>query len=284
VATLKPPALRRIAVETVMSAFDNGFTHAGNLAYLSLVTLFPFMILLAWVAGQLGRTREGLAAVQSLLDALPGDVAALIAPALTDVIAAPASGGVITFGIIVALWTSSGVMVTARYLVSQAYGTTSSMPAWRWRLVGLAEVMALVLLLLIAFAAQVLVTGAETFVFRLMPMAADLFPTVGLQRIVPAALLFLALWALFSVLAPRLYRAQPTWPGAALTTSAWTATTLALPRALTLFGDYALTYGSLAGVIIALLYFYIIGLGLVFGAHLNAAVGRVRLEIAAIDD
>ena len=66
------------------------------------------------------------------------------------------------------------------------------------------------------------------------------------------------------------------------TAAAWTATTLALPRALTLFGGYALTYGSLAGVIIALLYFYIIGLGMVLGAQLNAAIARARLEIAAI--
>ncbi len=283
-ALLTPARLRRILYDTLGGTFEHGFTHAGNLAYLSLVTLFPFMILLAWVAGRLGRTGQGLAAVRRLLRALPDNVAELIAPALTDVIAAPASGGVITFGVIVALWTSSGVLVTLRGMVSQAYGTTSSLPAWRWRLVGLLEVLLLVVVLLLALAAQVAVTGAETFVYRLMPLAADVFPALGLQRLLPAAALFLALWALFSLLLPRRFRAAPTWPGAAATTAAWTATTLALPWALSLFGNYALTYGSLAGVIIALLYFYIIGLGLVLGAQLNAAVGRDRLEIAAIAD
>jgi membrane protein len=156
------------------------------------------------------------------------------------------------------------------------------MPYLRWRLLGLLEVLGLVLLLLIAFAAQVVVTGAETFVYRLMPMAANIFPALGLQRIVPALLLFLALWGLFALLCPRRFRIAPVWPGALATAAAWTATTLALPRALTLFGGYALTYGSLAGVIIALLYFYIIGLGMVLGAQLNAAIARARLEIAAI--
>lgn len=275
-------SVRRIALDTLGGTFQHGFTHAGNLAYLSLVTLFPFVILLAGIAGSLGRTDEGLAAVQSFLSALPSNVSVLIAPAVADVIKADASGGVITFGLAVALWTSSGVLVTLRSIVQQAYGHESEMPFWRWRLVSLAEVLGLVLILLIAFAAQVIVTGAETFVFRLMPFAAALFPVLGLQRIVPAALLFLALWALFAQLCPGRFRAAPAWPGAVATAAAWTATTLALPRALTLFTDYALTYGSLAGVIIALLYFYIIGLGLVLGAQLNAAVGRARLDIAAI--
>ena len=47
-----------------------------------------------------------------------------------------------------------------------------------------------------------------------------------------------------------------------------------LPQAISLFGGYALTYGSLAGVIIALLFFWIVGFGLVMGAHLNAALAN----------
>lgn len=273
--------VRRILLEAAGNTFEDGFTHAGNFAYLSLITLFPFVILLASVAGTLGRTAEGLAAVRTFLRALPGGVAEIVAPTINNLVAAPAGGGLITFGVIVALWTSSGVLVTLRTMVSQAYRSTSSMPFWRWRLLGLAEVLGLVVLLLIAFAAQVVVTGAETFVYRLMPFAADLFPMLGLQRIVPAVLLFLALWALFNQLCPRRFAPAPTWPGALMTATAWTGTTLMLPLVLGLLGGYDMTYGSLAGVIIALLYFYIIGLGLVLGAQVNAAVGRVWLEIAA---
>lgn len=280
--SLRRLPLRRIAADTANGTFAHGFTHAGNLAYLSLTTLFPFVILFAAIAGQLGRTRDGLAALGTFLRALPPGVSEIVAPAIRDVLAAPATGGVITFGLLVALWTTSGVLVTLRAIVEQAYGTASELPFWRWRLVGIAEVLGLVIILLLAFAAQVIVTGAETFVFRLMPLAASVFPALGLQRIVPAVMLFAALWALFSMLCPRAFRGAPNWPGALLTAAAWTATTLVLPGALSLFGDYALTYGSLAGVIIALLYFYIIGLGLVLGAQLNAAVGRARLEIAAI--
>ena len=48
----RPLPLRRIIVDTASGTFQHGFTHAGNLAYLSLVTLFPFVILIASIARQ----------------------------------------------------------------------------------------------------------------------------------------------------------------------------------------------------------------------------------------
>ena len=52
-------------------------------------------------------------------------------------------------------------------------------------------------------------------------------------------------------------------------------TTMLLPPLLSHLTGYDRTYGSFAGVIIALLFFYIIGMGLVLGIHLNAALAIV---------
>jgi membrane protein len=54
----------------------------------------------------------------------------------------------------------------------------------------------------------------------------------------------------------------------------WVSMTAGLPFVLANLGGYDLTYGSLAGVVVMLLFFYLIGLGLVFGAHLNAALAE----------
>ncbi len=62
------------------------------------------------------------------------------------------------------------------------------------------------------------------------------------------------------------------WPGALLITIWWIATAELLPATLSLLGGYEITYGSLAGVMIALIFFFIIGLGVVTGAELNAAL------------
>ncbi|WP_369622517.1 YhjD/YihY/BrkB family envelope integrity protein, partial [Pseudoalteromonas distincta] len=50
--------------------------------------------------------------------------------------------------------------------------------------------------------------------------------------------------------------------------------TALLPVILARLSSYSLTYGSLAGVIVALLFFFLVGLGIVVGAHLNAALAE----------
>ena len=62
--------LKRVAIGT----YTDGFTHAGNLAYLSLVTLFPFFIVAAAIAQLFGRTGDGLHAVTAFLRTVPPGV------------------------------------------------------------------------------------------------------------------------------------------------------------------------------------------------------------------
>jgi membrane protein len=57
-------------------------------------------------------------------------------------------------------------------------------------------------------------------------------------------------------------------------TAWWLATVELLPVVLGLFGGYTRTYGSLAGVMIALIFFFVVGLGVVIGAELNAALAE----------
>jgi membrane protein len=63
-----------------------------------------------------------------------------------------------------------------------------------------------------------------------------------------------------------------------LVTLWWLGTTALLPIVLGTLGSYDLTYGSLAGVMISLIFFFVIGLGLVIGAHLNAALAETPEE------
>ena len=91
--------------------------------------------------------------------------------------------------------------------------------------------------------------------------------------------LFLAIYMLFYSLTPSKYRRLkqcPKWPGALFTTLWWIAVTLALPPLLASLFSYDVTYGSLAGVMVALFFFYLVGLGMVIGAELNAALVEVE--------
>jgi hypothetical protein len=131
----------------------------------------------------------------------------------------------------------------------------------------------------VADASPLAVTALEEVVFRYIPAAQTLL-SVELGRMSTSVAVFIGWFVIFWTLAPPEYRGRafPKWPGALVTTLWWTGALALLPPALSLFGSYALTYGSLAGVIVALLFFWIVGFGLVIGAHLNAALANPAIK------
>ena len=97
-------------------------------------------------------------------------------------------------------------------------------------------------------------------------------------RIIPFVTLFAAIYVIFAGLTPAKYRSSdfPKWPGAAFVSLWWLGLTALLPMFLSSVSNYDLAYGSLAGVMLALIFFYLIGLGLVTGAQLNAALANTH--------
>ena len=79
---------REVLKRVVVGVYNDGFVHAGNLAYLSLLTLFPFFIVAAAVARLVGGTDEGIQTLEAFLRTVPPDVAKLLAQPVTDVLAA----------------------------------------------------------------------------------------------------------------------------------------------------------------------------------------------------
>ncbi len=262
--------LRRVA----LGVYSDGFIHAGNFAYLTLLTVFPFFIVMAAVTQFIGRPEENLLAIQSALGALPTGVAQLIENAAREMLLAR-TGPLLWFGAIVGLWTVSSFIETIRDILRRAYGTDYGRPFWHYRIAGIAITFLSVLLLLFALAIQLAVTAVEEVVFRFLP-AAQRVMSVELGWMSTSFAVFFGLFVIFWTLAPPEYRGRafPKWPGALVTTLWWNGALALLPPALSLFGGYTLTYGSLAGVIVALLFFWIVGFGLVIGAHLNAALAN----------
>jgi len=263
----------RVLRRTVVHSFDDGFVHAGNFAYLSLLTLFPFFLVLTTVAGMLGRTGEGMLAVKRFLDILPHNVAQFLMKPISDVLGQHNQQGLITFGIIVGIWTVANFIETMRDILRRAHDITATRPFWHYRLGSIAMALGGVIIMLTAFSAQMLITATEELITHLLPFAGDVLGWLELSRLAPAAALFGALFLIFQTLTPMRYRlGSPKWPGALLTTLIWLGTTMLLPIIFSSLSNYNLIYGSLAGVMIALLFFFIIGFGFVLGAELNAAL------------
>jgi membrane protein len=262
--------VKRVAV----GVYNDGFIHAGNLAYLALLSLFPFVIVAAAIARLAGTGPEGMSAVNAILQTMPPDVQAVLRAPIADVLHVR-SNNLIWAGALVGLWTTASFIETIRDIIRRAYGISYSRPFWEYRLGSIGIIIASVVIAMIAFSASILLSGVQQFVVDWIPAAANVIAAVTLIRIVPALLLFGSLYLLFYILTPKRYRKGcRKWPGAAFVAVWWVATTALLPVVLSRLGGYGATYGSLAGVMIALIFFFIIGLGLVIGAELNAALAE----------
>lgn len=265
-----------IAKRVVVGVFNDGFIHAGNLAYMSLVTLFPFFIVATAIATLFGRTEDGIAAVNAFLIAVPPGVAEVLRPAIEGALSARSSAGLLWMGGIVGLWTTGSLIETIRDILRRAYGTRSGRPFWHYRLGSIGIIVTSVFCAMFAFSLQVAITGADQFLHRILPFADDAIRIVTATKAVPMAILTVALYYLFLSLTPSAYKDKrfPKWPGAVLTAGWWYGTLMLLPVALSGLGNYDLTYGSLAGVMIVLIFFFLVGLGVVIGAELNAALAE----------
>lgn len=278
-AAPEPPArgprwwavLKRVAI----GVYSDGFIHAGNLAYLALLSIFPFVIVAAAVARLFGQTEEGMEAVNGLLRTMPSDVADVLRAPIGDVLEAR-SGDLLWLGALLGLWTTGSFIETMRDIIRRAYGVTYSRPFWEYRLGSAGMVIASVVIAMVAFTLSIVLAGAQQFVVDWIPGADEFVHLLTLLQAAPALMLFASLYLLFYILTPKRYRLGgcPKWPGAAFVTLWWALTTALLPRVLASLGGYGATYGSLAGVIIALLFFFMIGLGFVIGAELNAALAE----------
>ena len=264
-----------VAKRVLVGVYNDGFIHAGNLAYLALMTLFPFFIVAAAIAALFGQSAETQRAVASFLHVLPPDVSDILRKPISDVLAAR-QGSLLWLGALVGLWTVGSFIETIRDIFRRAYGTVFANPFWRYRLGSLVVIVGSVVLALISFLIQGVLTAAEQFIYRLLPFAENLAGWIGIARLIPGLVMFGALYMLFYSVTPSKYRYSkcPKWPGALFTALWWVSMTALLPIVLSNLGGYDLTYGSLAGVVVALLFFFLIGLGIVFGAHLNAALAE----------
>lgn len=269
--------LWEVLKRVVVGVYSEGFVHAGNFAYLSLVALFSFCIVAAAIAGALGQTESGIALIEAFFQTVPPGVADALRGPVESAMTAR-SGPLLWFGAAVGLWTTASLIETFRDVLHRAYGTEPHLYFWQYRLGSLGTVVFAVLLAMVAFSAQVLVTAIEELVYRYIPAAQNVAGYFAWGRILPFITLFAAIYIVFRSLTPRKYRPRifPKWPGAALVSLWWLGCTAVLPWFLSSVSNYDLTYGSLAGVMVALIFFYLIGLGMVSGAQLNAALANTH--------
>ncbi len=257
----------------------DGMVMAGYLAFLTMLALFPFIIFLVSLAGFFGQSEAGPQALEYMFEHMPEDVGKVLQGPIKKMIQTT-DKSILTFSILGAIWISSSAIDAGRLAIVRAFGTITRRPYLRRRAEGL---------LLVVLSASSIIIGMSILVFgpvvwkiliNYLPLEADWGLIWNLVRLsISISLIFGALCLSYFVLKPRkLDAATPVVAGAFTTLVLWMIVGNGFSIYLKHFGNYDVTYGSLAGAIITLMLFYFIGASYIFGAEVNAALYHQRLK------
>lgn len=252
---------------------------AAALTYYAVLALFPAVIALMSLVGVVGRGQQTVDTILGIVrDTAGASVADTVEPILTSLAQTPGAGLALVLGLAGALWSASGYVNAFSRAMNRIYGVVEGRPVWKLRPVML--LVTLVLLLLIAVVLLVLVVSG--------PLATAIGSALGLGSTV-VTVWQIAKWplllAMVIIAVAILYQATPNvkqpkfrWmsPGAVLAILAWVLASVGFGLYVANFSSYNATYGSMAGVIIFLLWLWITNLALLFGAELDAELERGR--------
>jgi membrane protein len=259
---------------------DGGMTYAGHIAFMTLFSMFPFLIFLTTLAGELGQTDEVREFVTLSLGMLPPEVGGAIRPAIEEVIANRRTG-LMTVSILASLWAVSSGIEALREALNKAYGVEEPRSIWFCRLQSL--LFTIVASIGIIIVMLVLVIGPVVWSY-IRPLFEEPWQWgwmyEALRYLLAICLLYLVVALLYRWLPSRHLPRREILPGAAVTVVLWLMLASLFSFYLQNLARFSLTYGSLGGVVITLMFFYISALIFIFGAELNSA--RRRAEAARL--
>ena len=269
--TRLPVSWRELFARTIKEfVADNGLGLAAQLAYYFFFALFPAVLVGIALASFLPLEHFVDRVITTLAGVVPDDVITIVQDQIRK-ISGGDNGGILTFGVLLALWSSSAAMVGIIDALNRAYDIDEGRPWWKVRLLAIGLTIVLTAFILLAFALVLVGPTAAEYIARvtgLGPVLAWAWKILQWPLIV--ALVSFAT-GLVHYYAPD---AEQRWvwitPGAVLTTVLWLVASLGLKLYVSNFGAYTETYGTIGGVMVLLLWFYITGLVMLFGAELNA--------------
>jgi membrane protein len=257
---------------------DNLTDWAAALTYYGILSIFPALIVLVSILGLAGDS-----ATNTVLDNInelgPGPAQDIISGAIKQIATSQGTAGIaFVIGLLLALWSASGYVGAFSRASNAIYETDEGRPFWKLR--PLQVGMTLILLLLVAVSAIAVVISG--------PLASEVGKVLGVEgtavtifNIVKWPVIVLVLMTMLAILyygAPNVRHPGFRWitPGGILAVLLWIIASAGFAFYVSNFSSYNKTYGSLAGVIVFLIWLWISNCAVLLGAEMNAELERGR--------
>jgi len=245
---------------------------AAQLSYYFFLALFPALLFLLALASffPLGNVTDDVA--RSLGPFVSPQVLELIQEQMRR-LANNENGGLLTFGVAAALWSSSAALVSIVGALNRAYDIEEGRPWWKVRLVAIGLTLGVAVIVLVALS---LVLGGPALAERLGQTTGWGAPFEWAWLVLQWPLVFALVTTGIGLIFYFGPDADQDWvwisPGAVAATILWLLVSLLFKLYIANFTDYEASYGTVGGVIVVLLWFYLSGIAILAGAELNAEI------------
>jgi membrane protein len=184
-------------------------------------------------------------------------------------------GGLLSFGILAALWTSSSALTTIVDSLNRAYDVEEGRPFWKVRLIAMGLTVGLSAFIVVALVLLTFGPPLGRWVADLVGLGRGFEVTWNVVRWPVIVGLLVVAMALLYYVAPDVEQAW-TWitPGSACAVLGWLLASLGFAFYVNRFGSYNATYGSIGAVIILLTWMYVTGLFVLIGGEINAEIAH----------
>ena len=259
---------------------------AAALTYYSVLGIFPATIALSSLLAVVGQDpKKAVDTVVDVLDPLVSeDTIGTVEPVLTDLASSPSAGLALVAGLAVALWSASGYVTAFSRAMNRIYEIDEGRPFWKLR--PLMVVLTLVSVVLMAVALLILIVSGPLAqsIGDVIGLGDTAVTVWGLAKWPVLALVVMLIVALLYYATPNVKQPKFRWIsiGAAVAIAVWVVASVGFAVYVANFASYNKTYGSLAGVIVVLLFLWITNLALLLGAELDAELERGRQLQAGI--
>jgi membrane protein len=267
------PTLASLARESFYRLFaDEAIPLAGNIAFRSLFSVFPFLIFLTALGGFFGNEALAQSIVDYLLSVAPEELVKPLAGEIRSILTVPRTG-LLSLSALLTIWSAMAGVDSVRVGLNRAYDLREDRSIWVLYLqnvlfvIGSAVLLLTVALLLVFAPVGIAIINAHA------PELQASFSTLEQVRL-PIAILLLTAGLLIChrVLPAKQLRVLEVLPGVILTVIVWIALSSAFSYYLVNFNTFASTYASLSGLFAMMFFLYLAALVLILGGEVNRVI------------
>ncbi|MFI7483848.1 YihY/virulence factor BrkB family protein [Kocuria sp. M1R5S2] len=259
---------------------------AAVMTFFAVLSLFPGLLVVVSLLGVLG---QGEATTRAILDLLhsvgaPAGAVEVLEDPVNDLTTSPSANLTLAAGLVGAVWTASGYVRAFARSMNRIYETLEGRPAWKLYPLMLGVTLVLIVLVMVMVLILILSGPVAEWIGGLIGLGGTALAVWNVLRWPVLLALLAGMIALLYYVTPNVRQPRFRWLslGSALAIVVMALATAGFSYYVSNFGNYNATYGTIGGVIVLLLWLWIMNAVLLAGAEFNAETERGRQLQAGI--